>query len=470
MGTTLRQPSPFFRGSRCSCKKNLLLDIPGSRSAKLTIVIVKYNIGTSIYNLFFHPLSKYRGPTIASATRIPLTYALICGEGPKWIRIQHEKYGNVVRIAPDELSYMATEGWRDIYGSTPAAKYGMKRSDDFFAYFFDKQSTEASIVSANEEGHRRLRKIFSRAFSKPALAAQEPLITEKVDLLIENLKQASRAGKRVNMVDMHCFTVFDIIADLMFGESLHLLDDDNSPNASWVRSVPGYIAASICLGAVAKFPIVRMTLALFAPRLVAKHYKEFLKSTSDKVDVRLALKEERGDIIHFLTDPNEKMCLSRPEVDSAAVVLMLAGSDTTPSILCGLNYLLLAHGEVLAKLVEEIRSSFTSDEDITLESVFKLEYLGACIDEGFRVYPAAPIGFPRDVPVGGASICGSFVPGGTTVYVTPLAAYTSPSNFHNPEAFIPERWLPQAEAKYASDKKAVVQPFSIGPRDCLGKP
>lgn len=384
--------------------------------------------------------------------------------------MQHEKYGNVVRVAPDELSYMTTDGWRDIYGATPAAKYGMKRSDDFFAYFFDKQSTEASIVSANEEGHRRLRKIFSRAFSKPALTAQEPLITEKVDLLIQNLKQAQSAGKVVNMVDMHCFTVFDIIADLMFGESLHLLEDENSPNASWVRSVPGYIAASICLGALAKFPIVRFTLSIFAPRIVAKHYKKFLKSTSDKVDARLSLKEERGDIIHFLTDPNEKMSLSRPEVDSAAVVLMLAGSDTTPSILCGLNYLLLAHGAILAKLVQEIRSSFKSDEDINLESVFKLEYLGACIDEAFRVYPAAPIGFPRDVPIGGASICGGFVPGGTIVYVTPLAAYFSPSNFHNPEAYIPERWLPHAEPQYANDQKLVVQPFSIGPRDCLGKP
>jgi cytochrome P450 len=430
---------------------------------------LQYNIGTSIYNLFFHPLSEYPGPMTASATRVPLTYALLCGQGPKWIRTQHEKYGNVVRVAPDELSYMTADGWRDIYGATPTAKYGMKRSDDFFAYFFDKQSTEASIVSVNEEGHRRLRKIFSRAFSKPALTAQEPLITEKVDLLIQSLKQAQSASKVVNMIDMHCFTVFDIIADLMFGESLHLLEDENSPNASWVRSVPGYIAASICLGALAKFPIVRFTMAIFAPRIVAKHYKKFLKSTSDKVDVRLSLKEERGDIIHFLTDPNEKMSLSRPEVDSAALVLMLAGSDTTPSILCGLNYLLLAHGTILAKLVQEIRSSFKSDEDINLASVFKLEYLGACIDEAFRVYPAAPIGFPRDVPTGGASICGGFVPGGTIVYVTPLAANLSPSNFHNPEVYIPERWLPQAEPQYANDQKSVVQSFSIGPRDCLGK-
>jgi cytochrome P450 len=419
--------------------------------------------------LFFHDLKKYPGPRFAAATRLPLTYALVCGRGPQWIRTQHNKYGKVVRVAPDELSYMDVAGWRDIYGSTPAAKYSMKRSDDFFAYFFDKQSTEASIVSASEEGHRRLRKIFGRAFSKPALAAQEPLIIHHVDLLIRNLKEKEPSGQTVNMVDMHCFTVFDIMADLMFGESLHLLDNPDSPNASWVRSVPGYIAASIVLGALAKFPVFRISMAVFVPRVAAKHYKKFLKSTSEKVDVRLSLKEERSDIIHYLSSPDEKMALSRPELDSAAVVLMLAGADTTPSILCGLTYLLLSHGAILAKLVEEVRSSFDSDASIDLESVSKLEYLGACIEEGFRVYPAAPIGFPREVPPGGASISGGWVAGGTTVYVTPLAAYGSSHNFRNPESFIPERWLPQSEAFYSGDQKAVVQPFSMGPRDCLGK-
>jgi hypothetical protein len=128
---------------------------------------------------------------------------------------------------------MDAQGWRDIYGSTPAAKYGMKRSDDFFAYFFDKQSTEASIVSANEENHRRFRKIFSRAFSKTALVAQEPLIVNHVDLLIRSLNDKESSNEMVDMVDMHCFTVFDIMADLMFGESLHLLDDTNSPNANF---------------------------------------------------------------------------------------------------------------------------------------------------------------------------------------------------------------------------------------------
>ena len=31
---------------------------------------------------------------------------------------------------------------------------------------------------------------------------------------------------------------------------------------------------------------------------------------------------------------------------------------------------------------------------------------------------------------------------------------------------MPERWL--GEARYAGDKRAVMQPFHVGPRNCLG--
>jgi cytochrome P450 len=45
--------------------------------------------------------------------------------------------------------------------------------------------------------------------------------------------------------------------------------------------------------------------------------------------------------------------------------------------------------------------------------------------------------------------------------------YTSDSNFTDPHSFIPERWT--GDARFADDERAAVQPFSVGPRDCLGK-
>lgn len=47
------------------------------------------------------------------------------------------------------------------------------------------------------------------------------------------------------------------------------------------------------------------------------------------------------------------------------------------------------------------------------------------------------------------------------------ASYQSERNFRNPDQFVPERWLDDPE--YAHDVRDILQPFSVGPRNCLGK-
>jgi cytochrome P450 len=48
-----------------------------------------------------------------------------------------------------------------------------------------------------------------------------------------------------------------------------------------------------------------------------------------------------------------------------------------------------------------------------------------------------------------------------------LAAYTSATNFASPKEFIPARWLPGSDIK--PHNANVFYPFSVGPRDCVGK-
>ena len=45
--------------------------------------------------------------------------------------------------------------------------------------------------------------------------------------------------------------------------------------------------------------------------------------------------------------------------------------------------------------------------------------------------------------------------------------FTSPKHFKDPLSFIPERWT--GDVRYASDNKSALQPFSFGPRNCIGK-
>lgn len=42
-------------------------------------------------------------------------------------------------------------------------------------------------------------------------------------------------------------------------------------------------------------------------------------------------------------------------------------------------------------------------------------------------------------------------------------------NFRRPKEFIPERALPNPPAEFANDSRGVLQPFSVGPRNCIGR-
>lgn len=55
----------------------------------------------------------------------------------------------------------------------------------------------------------------------------------------------------------------------------------------------------------------------------------------------------------------------------------------------------------------------------------------------------------------------------TSVYMSQYAANHSPRNFKDPDAFVPERWL--EDERYEDDNRAAMNPFSFGPRNCLGK-
>ena len=49
------------------------------------------------------------------------------------------------------------------------------------------------------------------------------------------------------------------------------------------------------------------------------------------------------------------------------------------------------------------------------------------------------------------------------------AAYHSPDNFVEPLSFLPERWLPDGGDRFSKDNKDVFEPFSAGPRNCIGQ-
>ncbi|OOF94958.1 hypothetical protein ASPCADRAFT_6624 [Aspergillus carbonarius ITEM 5010] len=416
----------------------------------------------SLYCLFFHPLHKYPGPWYWAISDLPRIFCVIQGTYVKYNHELHVRYGEVVRVGPNELSYIDGQAWKDIYNRHRGT---FLKDPDFFG---EAPNGVVHVASASGSTHARMRRILLRGFSARALREQEDLLLRHVDHLISAIRDLIAQGGSAatfNLVDMLNFTTFDIQADMTFGESLHLLD--NQTYVPWVRaSMTGikFMALRCVLRKVAL--VGRVVELLTASR---KKLVEHFKFSADMVDRRLARPDSTNpDIWRFVLQEKEDVRLSLPEMHSNAFALMMAGSETTATVLSGLVYFLLQEPVAMMRLVAEIRDAFASDADITPRSVTRLEYLDACILESMRLYPAAAVGLPRLVPPGGVNICNDMIPGGTMVYVSNYAANRSPHNFSRPEEYLPERWL-GLDASFEGDHKDAFQPFSVGPQNCLGQ-
>lgn len=57
----------------------------------------------------------------------------------------------------------------------------------------------------------------------------------------------------------------------------------------------------------------------------------------------------------------------------------------------------------------------------------------------------------------------------THIGIPQKPAYRQSYNFAEPQLYHPERWLQDADSKFAGDQKDMFQPFLVGPRSCIGK-
>lgn len=189
--------------------------------------------------------------------------------------------------------------------------------------------------------------------------------------------------------------------------------------------------------------------------------------------------QQRRDIFHFLCKARDDQ--GRPAYDERALcgeanMLIVAGSDTTATALCGTLFYLTRprYDQVYRKLVQEIEQAFPSVGDIVPgPALARCEYLRAVIDEGMRVCPSGTTELPREVRPGGHMVNGEFFPAGTIVGSPNWSMNRSDAVFHDPHVFRPERWIAcEAEGRSAEGvalARRGFNPFSQGPAACPGR-
>ncbi|KAK0718474.1 putative benzoate 4-monooxygenase cytochrome P450 [Lasiosphaeria miniovina] len=420
--------------------------------------------GYLVRNIYFHALSNHPGPKLWAATRLPWCWNQYRGNLSRRLKELHDQYGPAVRVAPDEISYISASAWKTIYGQRPVE---MPKDPNFSLL---TPSGVQNILTADRETHTRQRRLLSHAFSEKALREQESILQTYCTKLCSQLEDRCRSGP-VDLFDWFTFSTFDLIGDLAFGQSFGCLDAGAAP--PFVQSIKTG-SRELMLNQMLRYYgllFMRPIMGLLGPRNVAGSRAANMGRAVATVQERVARgpTADRKDFWHYVLGhiaDNEggvrdaKTTMTEPEMYTNAFSISIAGSESTATTLTGTTFLLLRHPHAYRRVVEEVRSAFASESDITsnsLSAAGKLPFLEAVLNESMRLYPPVAITLPRRVPAGGETIDGRFVPGGYTVGVNHLACYRSEVNFAEASAFRPERWT------------ECFKPFSHGPRSCLGK-
>lgn len=148
--------------------------------------------------------------------------------------------------------------------------------------------------------------------------------------------------------------------------------------------------------------------------------------------------------------------ISQEEIRDNAQSYIVAGSDTTTNTLCYTIWAICRHPEIKSRLVKELE---VLPDSFTHEDLRHVPYLDHIIDESLRRFPAVPSGLPREVPEGGAEMCGYHIPAGYTVTAQSYTLHRDPNAFPDPEKYDPSRWENPTQAM-----KDVSMPFGGGSR------
>ncbi|KAH6680968.1 cytochrome P450 [Halenospora varia] len=426
-------------------------------------------VSNFIYNLYFHPLRSYPGPWYCRISRLWAFIQVTRGFFPYKVANLHEKYGEVVRVAPNELMYTSPDAWQTIYGKNPlpGGRSSLLRKDPaFYGSIFEQKDT---LMDAEGEKLKASKKPLSHAFSLTSILATQSHLHTYTSALIKQLQNHALSGTSADL-----FSYFsNWITDLSVWATLHAdfgAMKYGEKSEGLLTSIHFNVFILLIVAQLRRMSSVTKQLEMLVSPFTYK-----LRMFGRIGFIRALLKEriEKGnddndpDYASYLL-PSKEEELDFEDIFTNTATLILASVSSTSVVLTDAIFSIHSSPHVLSLLKCEIRSSFKNAEDISLLTTSNLPYLNACINENFRMYSPVPGGLPRVVGKDGDVICGRFVPGNTIVTISHFAAFRSSKNYTEPNTFKPERWLADSNsADY--DKLEAVFPFSLGPRTCIAK-
>ncbi|KAJ3557694.1 hypothetical protein NPX13_g9876 [Xylaria arbuscula] len=275
--------------------------------------------------------TRYPGPKLAAITQLWQAWAWLSGNYPKFIHNAHKRYGNVVRIAPNELSFNTVRAHGDIYSAPTRHRKPFIKDATFYN---NGDSVRVLFYEIDDTEHAWQRKLLAPSFSATTLRKQEHVIQRYVDLFVKRMGSLSAAshGAGVNVVDAMMWLGFDIMGELTFSESFGAVEA--SKTHFWISVLRDGAHAAMLPAMMERMPLLRSILPYLISKSAVENRAKHYAYTREAVRKRVRLQEENpekatADIFGPIIE-NGKM--DETSLVSFAQGMVIAGADTMRSV------------------------------------------------------------------------------------------------------------------------------------------
>lgn len=335
-------------------------------------------------------------------------------------------YGNRVYVitAPSYIEHVLLTNWQNYIRKG----YAIKRISMLLGN---------GIISSNGEFWINQRRMIQPAFTRKAVGSQTGVMIAANLELLEQWHQAALGCKSVNVTRDVSRMVLKVVLTAIFG-------------ADYATIAPHF---EIVSEESRNIEFAQMFTAL------------------GKVIVDLAAHRRRDrihapDILGWIMQARDRdhgMPMPDGQLAREIMTLIVAGHETTSSVLNWTWYLLSRHSAVDARLYAEL-ADMPAGRAPALEDLAKFPFASQVIEEAMRLYP--PLWLMTRRSLEDDHIGDYFVPAGTEIYISPYFVQRNPRYWQTPDRFDPDRFT----APDPDDQNRLKMcPFGAGPRNCIGE-
>ncbi|XP_020682357.1 carotene epsilon-monooxygenase, chloroplastic [Dendrobium catenatum] len=294
--------------------------------------------------------------------------------------------------------------------------------------------------------------------------------------LVEKLRPYAINGASVNIEEKFSQLTLDVIGLSLFNYNFDSLTSDSpvidavytalkEAEARSTDIFPYWKVELLCkiiprqIKAEKAVTIIRETVE----ELIAK-CKEIVDAEGEQINGEDYVNDSDPSILRFLLATRDEV--SSVQLRDDLLSMLVAGHETTGSVLTWTLYLLSKDSSALAKAQEEV-DNVLGGKFPTYDDVKELKYLTRCIHESMRLYPHPPVLIRR-------ALVADVLPGnfkinvGQDIMISVYNIHRSPQVWDGAEDFMPERFDLEGPVPNETNTNFRFIPFSGGPRKCVG--